>query len=61
MPLVSTTIIRITREVATNVKPTVEDTPEEAEFRAEVTKDIKQIRKDGMIVDIPFEFPELDA
>ena len=61
MALTSTNCIRITVEATTGKRPEKPDTPEEAEFRAKVTADVRDIESRGHIVEIPFEMPDMDA
>jgi hypothetical protein len=48
-------IERITLEQTLGKEPARPDTPEEAEFRAAVSKDIAEIKAKGWVVDIPFD------
>jgi hypothetical protein len=59
--MTSTDSIRILVEVTTGAKPARPDTVEEADFRVTVKDQVREIEERGMIVDIPFEFPEDDA
>ena len=57
MAVKSDDIIRITAEVANGETPENPDTPEEAEFRAEVARDISKMRAKGIVIEIPNEIP----
>ncbi len=61
MPITSVDAIRITVEETNGIKPKKTDTKEQAEFRKSVAAEIAQIKEAGLIVEIPFEFPELDV
>lgn len=60
MPIASTDSIRILVEVTTGRKPARDDTPEEAEHRKQLAKEVREIQKRGQIVEIPFEIPDMD-
>ena len=55
MALDITVMNRITVEEATGKKPKKKDTREESKFRKEVKKSIKQMKKDGIALQIPNE------
>ena len=57
MAVKSDDIIRITAEVSNGETPENPDTPEEAEFRAEVARDIAKMRAKGIMIEIPHEIP----
>lgn len=48
---------RILVEVMQGKPPAQEDTPEEAEFRAQVTEECAEIEAQGLTVSVPSEIP----
>lgn len=59
-PLDSTTMQRIMKEVTLDLKPPEQESPEESAFRKQVTKEIKDIKERGLIVDFTPEMPFVD-
>lgn len=53
MALNGTTAVRIQLEVLLGTKPARQDTEEEATFRAEISSEIAELQKQGVVVDIP--------
>jgi len=56
----SDVVQRITREVTLDIRPSKSDSEEEAKFRSKLEKEIMQMKKDGMVIDIPTEWPEVE-
>jgi hypothetical protein len=55
MPLGTDTMMRIAVELQTGKAPPRPDTPEEAEARRTLTREIREIEEKGGIVDLPPE------
>ena len=58
MALESDVVQRITREVTLGLDSPKKDSKEEAAFRSRLAKEVATMEDQGMIVDIPTEWPE---
>lgn len=57
MALRSEDVIRITKEVTLGIVPDEIDTEEQSKFRIEIAEDIRLMKAEGLIVEIPYEVP----
>ena len=51
---------RIFAEVMSGKEPTRPDSAEEAKFRKDLKADIEKMQRDGLVIDYPGEWPDVD-